>query len=114
MGVGDINGDGRMDIVNNRGWWEQPASGAGDTTWKFHPENFGSGGAEMGIYDVNGDGLNDIVTSIAAHGWGQNILPAYQTAEQEEGDLRRCVEAIAATALTSPTILSAPFLSLIP
>ncbi len=70
MGVGDINGDGRMDIVNNRGWWEQPATGAGETTWKFHPENFGSGGAEMGIFDVNGDGLNDVVTSIAAHGWG--------------------------------------------
>jgi hypothetical protein len=70
MGVGDINGDGRMDIVNNRGWWEQPEKGAGETTWKFHPESFGSGGAEMGIFDVNGDGLNDVVTAIAAHGWG--------------------------------------------
>jgi hypothetical protein len=70
MGVGDINGDGKMDIVNNRGWWEQPASGPGEGLWKFHPENFGSGGAEMGIYDVNGDGLADVVTSIAAHGWG--------------------------------------------
>ena len=39
-------------------------------SWKFHPLNFGSGGAEMGVYDVNGDGLNDVVTSIAAHGWG--------------------------------------------
>ena len=37
MGVGDINGDGKMDIVNNRGWWEQPATGAGDGLWKFHP-----------------------------------------------------------------------------
>ena len=70
MGVGDINGDGRMDVVNSRGWWEQPASGAGETLWKFHPAQFGSGGAEMGIYDVNGDGLNDVVTAIAAHGWG--------------------------------------------
>jgi Domain of Unknown Function (DUF1080)/FG-GAP-like repeat len=70
MGVGDINGDGRMDVVNSRGWWEQPASGAGEGLWKFHPEQFGTGGAEMGIYDVNGDGLNDVVTAIAAHGWG--------------------------------------------
>lgn len=70
MGVGDINGDGRMDIVNNRGWWEQPASGAGDMLWKFHPASFGNGGAEMGIYDVNGDGLNDVVTAVAAHTWG--------------------------------------------
>jgi len=70
MGVGDINGDGRMDVVNSRGWWEQPASGAGETLWKFHPAQFGNGGAEMGIYDVNGDGLNDVVTAVAAHGWG--------------------------------------------
>ena len=70
MGVGDINGDGRMDVLNSRGWWEQPASGPGETLWKFHPAQFGSGGAEMGVYDVNGDGLNDVVTTIAAHGWG--------------------------------------------
>ena len=70
MGIGDINGDGRMDVVNSRGWWEQPASGAASGPWKFHPAQFGTGGAEMGIYDVNGDGLNDVVTTMAAHGWG--------------------------------------------
>ena len=70
MGVGDINGDGRMDIVNSRGWWEQPATGADDALWKFHPAEFGTGGAEMGVYDVNGDGLTDVVTAVAAHGWG--------------------------------------------
>jgi hypothetical protein len=70
MGVGDINGDGRMDVVNSRGWWEQPASGAAEGLWKFHPAQFGNGGAEMGVYDVNGDGLNDVVTVMAAHGWG--------------------------------------------
>lgn len=70
MGVGDINGDGRMDVVNARGWWEQPPAGSKQETWTFHAANFGSGGAEMGIYDVNGDGLNDVVTAMAAHGWG--------------------------------------------
>ena len=70
MGVGDINGDGRMDIVAPSGWWEQPPKGIKQDTWTFHPEKFGSGGAEIGVFDVNGDGLNDVVTSIAAHGWG--------------------------------------------
>ena len=31
---------------------------------------------------------------VAAHGWGQNIIPAYQTAEDEARDLARCVTAI--------------------
>jgi hypothetical protein len=70
MGMGDINGDGKIDVVNARGWWEQPATGAAEGPWKFHPAQFGTGGAEMGVYDVNGDGLNDVVTAIAAHGFG--------------------------------------------
>ena len=70
MGVGDINGDGRMDIVNSKGWWEQPPPGSTQEVWNFHPAAFGNGGAEMGVYDVNGDGLNDVVTALSAHGWG--------------------------------------------
>jgi hypothetical protein len=75
IGVGDINGDGRMDITNGEGWWEQPPAGD-QGLWKYHPEAFGRygrnlfGGSVMGIYDVNGDGLADVVTSLNAHGWG--------------------------------------------
>jgi hypothetical protein len=75
MGVGDVNGDGRMDFVNAYGWWEQLAKGS-EPAWRYHPQAFGvwnrssPGGAEMAVYDVNGDGRNDIVTSLQAHGWG--------------------------------------------
>jgi hypothetical protein len=38
--------------------------------------------------------------AVAAHGWGQNIIPSYQSAEEEARDLGRCMTAIkAATSL---------------
>lgn len=68
LGIGDINGDGRTDIVEAGTWWEQPAD-SDQENWTRHDQDFGRG-AEMGVYDVNGDGLNDVVTSLEAHGFG--------------------------------------------
>jgi len=69
-GVGDVNGDGRLDLILNDGWWEQPSEGA--SLWTAHPFIFSKdrGGAQMFAYDVNGDGLADIITALNAHGWG--------------------------------------------
>lgn len=71
FGVGDITGNGFKDFILARGWWENPGENwDGQTPWKYHPEDFGPGGAQMFAYDVDGDGLNDVVTSLEAHGWG--------------------------------------------
>ncbi len=86
-GYGDVNGDGRKDVLEAGGWWEQPASLAGDPIWKKHPYNFGSGGAQMYVYDVNGDGWNDIITSLAAHQYG--LAWFEQTRDKDEISFRQ-------------------------
>jgi hypothetical protein len=70
-GVGDVNGDGRPDILRPDAWYEAPADPR-KGEWKEHP--LAVGGEEEGkadhtpqicAYDVNADGLADIVTSSA-------------------------------------------------
>ncbi|MCA9258344.1 MAG: VCBS repeat-containing protein, partial [Planctomycetales bacterium] len=69
LGIGDVNNDGRIDILEKNGWWEHPIDEA--ELWEFHPVAFSEpGGSQMYAYDFDGDGDNDVLTAKAAHGYG--------------------------------------------
>ena len=84
LGVGDVDGDGRLDLLHKEGWYEQPDDIEGDPLWTSHAEDFATvGGAEMYAYDCDGDGDNDVITSLEAHDYG---LAWYEQIRQD-GDI---------------------------
>jgi hypothetical protein len=86
IGAGDINGDGRTDILTPQGWLEAPPDVHAQGDWTFHPTDWGSTWQQGGInkpvtnngilefgfihvMDVNGDGRPDVVTTLG-HDYG--------------------------------------------
>jgi len=68
IGAGDLNGDGRTDVLTPTGWFEAPMDPR-TTGWTWHPDfDLGVTGF-IHVMDVNGDGRADIVTSLA-HNYG--------------------------------------------
>ena len=70
VGFGDINGDGRVDLVEGIGWWEQPEKHVEGQPWKFHAFAFAPAAAQILVYDIDGDKLNDVVTAVNCHQYG--------------------------------------------
>ena len=83
LGLGDVDGDGKTDLIDKDHWWRQPASLDGDPEWEGFRFQFSpKGGADMFAYDFDGDGDTDIYTSAAAHAYG---LTWFEQAEGEGG-----------------------------
>ncbi|MFO0892013.1 MAG: VCBS repeat-containing protein [Isosphaeraceae bacterium] len=69
VGSGDVNGDGRVDLITPKGWFEAPADPSRDS-WTWHPDwNLGATGIQILARDVDGDGLSDLVYGMG-HDYG--------------------------------------------
>jgi putative membrane-bound dehydrogenase-like protein len=91
LGIGDVNKDGRDDLVVPNGWWEAPPLAAEKEPagpWPFHQAPFGEAQAQMYVYDFDGDGDNDVLGSSAHRRgiWWYEQLPDNQWKTHEIDD----------------------------
>jgi len=77
LGVGDVNSDGRTDILCSDGWWEAPEK-LDTGLWKFHKAGFGQKGktpqdehlaSHIHVDDFDGDGDADVLAA-SPHSYG--------------------------------------------
>ncbi len=68
LGWGDMNKDGRNDIIIKSGWWESPVD-VKKADWKFHEASLGEDCANMFVLDADTDRDQDVISS-SAHKYG--------------------------------------------
>ncbi len=91
IGAGDVNGDGRTDILTPAGWLEAPADPR-RIPWTMHPEfSFDESVGFLHVHDVDRDGLNDILTTYA-HDYGIFWLRQHRGPDGKRGWERKLID----------------------
>ncbi len=69
LGLGDLSGDGRADLLFEDGWYERPAAGAFGKPWDLHEDWSIHASIPMLVVDVDSDGRNDVIVG-ESHDYG--------------------------------------------
>jgi len=96
LGFGDINGDGRKDLVTGEGWWETAKNPLTEKWIEHRDFHFPDASVPIIVTDVDGDGLNDLI-----YGEGHNY-GLYWVQQVKEGDSRKWVVHDIDTSKTRP------------
>ncbi|GAB4011045.1 FG-GAP-like repeat-containing protein [Spirosoma migulaei] len=91
LGFGDINGDGRGDLIVSDGWLEAPVDRESGP-WKLHKEfAFGTASVPIIVTDVNGDQRNDIIVG-QGHSYGLHWYEQTRDASGQRGWTKHLID----------------------